>query len=103
MILCPRCGLELTSEMLNRRGGKKPFGIMPGEAETLAIMRTLRGVSGKPWTYKQIAAYLNTNRFSTRTGKPWRISTVAGILSRVTSAGDDGHRHAADGSHTVKA
>jgi hypothetical protein len=100
MILCPRCGLELTSEMLNRRGGKKAFGTMPGEAETLAWMREMRAVRGV--TFDSIAKALNAFHHPTRTGKPWRISTVAGILSRVTAPGDDSHRHAADGSHTVK-
>jgi hypothetical protein len=99
MILCPRCGLELTSEMLNRRGGKKPFGTMAGEARTLTSMRTLRSFG---YTYAGVASELNAAGLPTRTGKPWRISTVAGILSRVTAPGDDSHRHAADGSHTVK-
>ena len=88
---CPRCGLELTSKMLNRRGGRPHYGYLPGEAETLAIMRELRA---KRLTYGEVAGELNDSRIPTRSGKPWRISTVAGILSRITSLGDGGHRHA---------
>jgi DNA invertase Pin-like site-specific DNA recombinase len=59
--------------------GRKPFGLMPGEAATLALMRDRRRV---PMTYQQIADRLNDCAIPTRGGGPWRMSTVAKILSR---------------------
>ena len=80
-MLCPRCGLELTSKMLNRRGGRPHYGHLPGEAETLAIMRDSRATG---LTYALIVMVLNSRGIPTRSGKPWRISTVAKILARHT-------------------
>ena len=81
MMLCPRCGLELTSKMLNRRGGRPHYGHLPGEAEPLESMR-IRRLRG--WTLLEIVEWLNDYSIPTRSGKPWRISTVAKILARHT-------------------
>jgi hypothetical protein len=56
----------------------------PGEAETLALIRRLRRKprGGERLSFDAIAARLNSEGVSTRTGKPWIGPTVYGILKR---------------------
>ena len=66
--------------------GRKRFGEKPGEAEILALMKTLRR---KPkgrerLSYDAIAARLNAMAVPTRTGARWRGPTVWGILRRAS-------------------
>lgn len=58
--------------------GKKAYGKMPGEAETLALMRQWRTVD--KLTYAEIAAFLNEQRIPTRAGGLWLMQTVGKIL-----------------------
>jgi len=64
--------------------GRKPFGTKAGEAETLALMRRLRRKprGGERLSYDAIAARLNAEGLSTRTGKAWMGPTVCGIVKR---------------------
>jgi len=69
--------------------GRRPFGTRPGEAEILALMKTLRR---KPknrdrLSYDAIAARLNELNRPTRTGARWRGPTVWGILRRASGVG----------------
>lgn len=57
--------------------GKKEFGFYEGEKLT---MRVIRGFINA--TPADIASYLNVNKLPTRSGKPWRASTVRNILAR---------------------
>jgi DNA invertase Pin-like site-specific DNA recombinase len=59
--------------------GKKPFGILEGEAETLALMRSYRADG---WTFQRIATVLNQEGKLSRSGKSWAVGTVAKILAR---------------------
>lgn len=59
--------------------GVKPFGTLPDESETLnAILNMDKG--RMPADY--IANLLNSARTPTRSGKPWRASTIRKILAR---------------------
>jgi DNA invertase Pin-like site-specific DNA recombinase len=64
--------------------GRKPFGTRPGEADVLALIHKLRRKprGGKSLSFDRIAARLNSEGVSTRTGKPWAGATVCGILAR---------------------
>jgi len=64
--------------------GRKPFGHSPAEAATLRRMAQLRRKprKGTRLSYQKIAAQLNAEGRSTRTGKPWVRQTVERILSR---------------------
>lgn len=59
--------------------GAKPYGVMPGESETLVLMRELRV---QRMTYTQIAAHLNGSSIPTRSGGTWSTGTVHRILTR---------------------
>jgi DNA invertase Pin-like site-specific DNA recombinase len=59
--------------------GRKPYGTREGEDVVLAAMRNLRA-SG--FTFDDLAAELSRRGHSTRTGKPWRGTTVRAILAR---------------------
>jgi site-specific DNA recombinase len=61
--------------------GVKPFGSLPGEAETLRMMLRLRK-EGK--TVRDVADRLNCfpDTYRTRNGRPWNFASVAKILAR---------------------
>lgn len=63
---------------LGRCEGRKPFGALPGEPETLARMKEL-AVLHIP---RDVAAALNQEGSRARSGRPWHPSTVAKILAR---------------------
>lgn len=66
--------------------GKKPFGTLPGEQETLDLMRQLRRKpigQGKRMSFARIAAELNARSIPTRQGGQWQSSTVQAILKRL--------------------
>jgi DNA invertase Pin-like site-specific DNA recombinase len=58
--------------------GRKPFGYFQGEAAALARIKALRseGIG-----FDRIAARLNEEKISTRTGKPWHGVVVNRILT----------------------
>jgi len=67
------------------REGRKPFGELPGEAETLDQIRLLRRKprGGDRRSLAEIAAALNTAGMSSRTGRPWNRGTVFAICKRL--------------------
>jgi DNA invertase Pin-like site-specific DNA recombinase len=64
--------------------GRKPFGTLPGEPETLLRIRELRRKPphGRRRSLQQICDVLNTEGRPTRTGKPWTKGVVSRILGR---------------------
>ena len=65
--------------------GVKPFGTLPGEDEAVARMKALRRKpigKAKRMSYAKIAAAMQAEGFATRSGGPWRASTVQDILKR---------------------
>jgi len=65
--------------------GVKPFGTLPGEDEAAARMKALRRKpigKAKRMSYAKIAAAMQAEGFATRSGGPWRASTVQDILKR---------------------
>jgi hypothetical protein len=65
--------------------GRHAFGEKPDEAAALRHIRDLRVAR---YTAKQIAEFLNKpdSIFKSRSGKPWRGTTVAKILRRLEAA-----------------
>ncbi len=65
--------------------GRKPFGHLPGENDTIARIRQL--YRKKPGDDRlscyRIAKVLNRENRPTRTGAKWRSSTVTKILERL--------------------
>lgn len=61
------------------REGKRPYGALLGEANTLALMRQLRT---ELKAYQDVADSLNSRGIMARGGKPWKVGTIAKILSR---------------------
>ena len=59
--------------------GVKPFGELPGEEPILAQIVTF---AGRDLDAKEIAETCNLHALPTRSGKPWRASTIRKILSR---------------------
>ena len=64
--------------------GRKPFGSMTGEAETLDRIRDLRRKppKGRRRSLQQICVALNAEGRPTRSGKPWTKQTLNRILGR---------------------
>jgi DNA invertase Pin-like site-specific DNA recombinase len=64
--------------------GRKPFGAFPGEAEIVEKIKDMRRKprKGERLSFAAIAEQLNEEGVPTRTGKPWRPSTVGNILGR---------------------
>lgn len=69
--------------------GRKPYGQRPGEQAVVERMRQLRRKprGGERLSYAGIAARLNAEGVNSRTGRPWRASSVHNILCRL-----DAHR-----------
>lgn len=64
---------------LGRCEGQKAYGDKPGEADTLAMMQSLRSAG---LTFDQIADALNKNNVLSRKGKAWMGCTIGKILKR---------------------
>jgi DNA invertase Pin-like site-specific DNA recombinase len=64
--------------------GRKPFGTLPGERETLLRIRELRRKPphGKRRSLQQVCDVLNSEGLKTRTGKPWTKQVVNRIWGR---------------------
>jgi DNA invertase Pin-like site-specific DNA recombinase len=58
--------------------GRKPFGYFEGETEAVTRMKALRG---EGLGFDRIAARLNADGVSTRTGKPWHGLVINRILT----------------------
>lgn len=61
------------------------IGLIPCEDE-LVILRTMRDGRANGWTFRRIASQLNEASVPTRSGRPWRASTVQQILARSSDA-----------------
>jgi DNA invertase Pin-like site-specific DNA recombinase len=59
--------------------GQKPYGTLPGEQSILDAMRSMRM---KGASFADVAASLQQQGCLTRSGQPWRASTVCKILAR---------------------
>jgi DNA invertase Pin-like site-specific DNA recombinase len=64
--------------------GRKPFGTLRGEPETLSRIRELRRKPplGRRRSLQQICDQLNAEGRSTRSGKPWKKQSIHRILAR---------------------
>jgi DNA invertase Pin-like site-specific DNA recombinase len=64
--------------------GRKPFGSLPGEAETLARIRELRRKPpyGRRRSLQQVCDALNAEGLPTRSGRPWMKQVVNNLLRR---------------------
>jgi DNA invertase Pin-like site-specific DNA recombinase len=64
--------------------GRKPFGTLPGEPETLSRIRELRRKPplGRRRSLQQICDELNAEGRPTRSGKPWKKQSLNRILGR---------------------
>lgn len=64
--------------------GRKPFGSMPGETETLARLRELRRKppKGKRSSLQQVCDALNAEGRPTRSGKAWTKQAVNRLVGR---------------------
>lgn len=79
-----RAARERTRMRGQRCEGRKPFGTMPGEAETLARIRELirKPPRGKRRSLQQVCVALNAEGRPTRSGKPWTKQAVNRIARR---------------------
>jgi DNA invertase Pin-like site-specific DNA recombinase len=66
--------------------GVKPFGALPGEQETIDLIRSLRRkpVHGKQASFETIATWLNAKGAPTRGGGQWGASSVRQIFLRAS-------------------
>jgi DNA invertase Pin-like site-specific DNA recombinase len=77
-----RAARQRKKAKLGKGEGRHAFGEKPEEAVTL---RHIRDLHVARYTAKQIAEFLNKpdSMFKSRSGKPWRGTTVAKILRRI--------------------
>ncbi len=77
-----RAARDRMRQKLGRCEGRKPFGMKPGEAESLELIRELhrkpRGSERR--SYAEIAAELNKRGVKSRTGRQWSRGTVWAIV-----------------------
>ena len=80
-----RAARERRRSQGERCEGRKPFGTLPGELETLARIRELRRKppNGRRRSLQQVCDALNTEGRPSRTGPPWTKGVVNRILGRV--------------------
>lgn len=74
-------GLARKKELTGKAQGAKFYGELPGEAENLLKMQSMRE-SGL--TLQQIVDALKSAGMMARSGKPWTLGTVHRILTRAT-------------------
>ena len=79
-----RVARERKKAKTGRCEGKRPFGSVPGEGETLERMKQLsrKPRLGKRRSMGEIARILNREGLQTRTGVPWSRQAVRAILNR---------------------
>ncbi len=78
IVLKLKAGLDRKRKLTGKAQGRIVYGLKPGEAETLAEMKLMRG----SMTFQKIADALNSRESLARSGKPWKVGSVAKILSR---------------------
>lgn len=64
---------------MGRCEGKKPYGALTGETETIARMKAIQSTGRN---YREVVEALNASGSVGRSGKAWTIGTVHKILSR---------------------
>jgi DNA invertase Pin-like site-specific DNA recombinase len=79
IVLKLRSARNRTRARTGRCEGRKPYGAIKGEEETVERIRQYRS-SGM--TTREIAAALNADSVRTRSGGEWRHSVVASVLNR---------------------
>lgn len=79
IVLKLRVARERKKAQTGRREGRKPYGYYEGESEVIGRMKNLRA---EGLGFARIAAKLNEEQVSTRSGKPWHHFVVNQILSR---------------------
>lgn len=80
IVLKLRAARERKKSNNGRCEGVKPFGMLTGEQITLEKILELHKLKNSA---DSIASYLNHfNHYNTRSGAPWRASTIRKILSR---------------------
>lgn len=84
IVLKLRAARERVRRRQGRCEGRKPYGTRPGEAKALERLFQLRRKPrlGERLSLARIAEAMNQEGWPTRTGKPWRASTVDSILRR---------------------
>ena len=84
LVLKLRAARERRRRKEGRCEGRKPFGTLPGEQETLARMKVLyrNPRRRKRLSCGKIAAILNEEGRPTRTGRPWNPGTVWALMRR---------------------
>ncbi|HEX5426579.1 MAG TPA: recombinase family protein [Candidatus Acidoferrales bacterium] len=78
-----RAARQRKSARGERGVGRHAFGEKAGEQQALQFILSH---AGNQWTCSGIATLLNEHGFSTRSGRPWRGTTVAKIIRREQSA-----------------
>ena len=84
IVLKLRAARVRARKQTGRCEGAKPFGYFEGEPETLALMKRLRRknpATGKVRSYAKVAAILNAEGRSSRSGRPWNPGSIHRILS----------------------
>ena len=79
IVLKLRGARQRIKDATGRCEGVKPYGSLPGEAEALEQLREWAATGA---TSDHIAADMNALHYATRSGKPWRASTIRKILRR---------------------
>ena len=80
--------LRLARDAVRKRTGRcegiKPFGELPGEAETVRLIYTLRHRrrNGDRWSLRRICLELAARNIATRSGANWNPTTVRKVLAR---------------------
>ena len=84
MVVLTLCGARQRQRARKGRcEGAKPYGTLPGEAETLTRIQGMRA-EGKP--YQSIAESLNAAGIAPRRGAKWHPFAVARIAQREPAA-----------------
>ena len=84
LVLKLRAARQRVRKRNGRCEGRKPYGTRPGEAKAVERIFQLRRKprKGKRLSLAKIAQIMNEEGWPTRTGKPWRASTINSILKR---------------------
>ena len=80
-----RKGREAKRASEGRCEGRKPFGAMDGEQDTLSRIRQLRRKprNGERRSYGEVARTLNRESRPSRSGRPWTRGTVHAVCKRL--------------------
>ncbi len=84
IVLKLRAARQRVKRNKGRCEGRRPYGELPGEKETMELMISLRRKprSGRRRSYEDIAQVLNSQERFARGGKPWKAGTIRRIILR---------------------